>query len=156
MRLAEALRERADTQKKLAQLSHRISENARVHEGDTPDEAPLDLLAEARVRMITLEELIRRINATNAATPLTPEMTLTAAMARREALTNLQKFLTAAADAAAGGTADRMWGRRRATELREVAALPVKDLRAEADRVSGELRKLSMSIEEMNWKTELM
>jgi hypothetical protein len=156
MKLAEALRERADIQKKIAQLSHRISENARVHEGDTPDEDPVELLAEARGAMIRLEELVRRINQTNAVTPLSAGMTLTDAMARREWLAGLQKFLTSAADAAGGAGNDRIWGRRRATELREVAAFPVKDLRTEADQVSGELRKLSISIEEMNWKTELV
>lgn len=44
MRLATALSERADLQRRLEQLKERLTQNARVQEGDTPSEDPKELL----------------------------------------------------------------------------------------------------------------
>ena len=46
MKLAEALSLRADLQRRIAALRERLRKNARVQEGDTPAEDPLELLAE--------------------------------------------------------------------------------------------------------------
>ena len=45
MKLAEALLLRADLQKKVISLKKRIGENAKVQEGDTPSENPVELLS---------------------------------------------------------------------------------------------------------------
>ena len=42
MKLAEALNQRADLQKRIAQLRDRLSNNVKVQEGDTPAEKPED------------------------------------------------------------------------------------------------------------------
>ena len=46
MKLAEALQERADLNRRIQQLQQRLSSNAVVQEGEQPAEAPSELLAE--------------------------------------------------------------------------------------------------------------
>lgn len=46
MKLATALSERADLQRRLAALQNRLNNNAKVQEGEAPAEAPKTLLAE--------------------------------------------------------------------------------------------------------------
>lgn len=70
MKLAEGLSQRSDAQKRLAQLQSRAVACARYQEGEAPAESAADLLAEARAVGDEIENLIRRINRTNAATEL--------------------------------------------------------------------------------------
>jgi hypothetical protein len=155
MKIAEALRERADLQKELAQLKHRIAGNARAYEGDSPDEDPQALLDRVKVILSQLEGLVARINITNAATQLDESVTLTQAMAKRDYLNRLRTFLTEAAEAAGGNRRDLLYGRSR-SEVKEVAALPVKALREEADRISADQRALDTKIQVLNWSTDLL
>jgi len=46
MKLAQALIERADLQRKLAQLGARLQQNAQYQEGEAPAEDPQDLLTD--------------------------------------------------------------------------------------------------------------
>jgi len=46
MKVAEALALRADLQKRLEQLKQRLVKNARIQEGDKPEEDPVELQAE--------------------------------------------------------------------------------------------------------------
>jgi len=46
VKIAEALALRADLQKRLEQLKQRLLKNARIQEGDTPAEDPVDLQSE--------------------------------------------------------------------------------------------------------------
>ena len=61
-------------------------------------------------------------------------MTITDAIARRDVLKLRHGVITAAADAAAGR--ERGWSRQLRTELTFVSALPVADLRAQADELA--------------------
>lgn len=81
MKLAEALSERADIQKRMQQLCARLRRNALVQEGEKPAEDPHALLEEYGRLCERYEELIRRTNLTNAATTDGGE-TLTALLAR--------------------------------------------------------------------------
>jgi hypothetical protein len=69
MKIAEALALRADLQKRLEQLKQRLVKNARIQEGDTPEEDPVGLQAELEKSARELTVLIQRINRTNAASP---------------------------------------------------------------------------------------
>lgn len=90
MKLAEALIQRADYQKRIEQLQVRMVQNARVQEGDQPAEDPNALLAEMERVAADLLLLIQRINRTNAATMLeADEMTIADAMARHEKCSTL-------------------------------------------------------------------
>ena len=46
MKLAEALQERADLNRRMEQLKRRLTSNALVQEGERPAEEPAELLAE--------------------------------------------------------------------------------------------------------------
>lgn len=153
MKLAEALSLRADAQKRFEQLRSRAQSNARFQEGEEPPEAAAELVTEAEQVLSELEDLMRRINRTNASTALDDAMTITDAIARRDALRLRHGLLSSVADAAAGrsGTAHRQLR----SELRQVAAVSVSDLRARADDAAREHRELDTRIQQRNWEVDL-
>ena len=67
MKLAEALIERADVQRRLAQLQSRLLQNAQYQEGESPAEDPAALLEEYRRANEALHRLIVQINLANSA-----------------------------------------------------------------------------------------
>ena len=67
MKVAEALALRSDLQKRLEQLKQRLVKNARIQEGDAPEEDPAELQSEFEKSAQELTSLIQRINRTNAA-----------------------------------------------------------------------------------------
>ena len=150
MLLAEALNERADAQRRLAELRQRIGENARVQEGVTPAEDPEALLAQAVEVTDRIRALVVAVNVTNASTRLPEGATVTEALARRDALGQRIRLLTDAASRAVDKLA--RFGR---SEIREVAVLDVRALRAEADRLAAERRDLDAQLQRINWTTEL-
>ena len=85
MKLAEALQERADLNRRIQQLQQRLENNAMVQEGEQPAEDPAELLAELDGCAASLETLIARINLTNCQTQVGGE-SLTALLARRDVL----------------------------------------------------------------------
>lgn len=151
MKLAEALLERADLQKRLEALQSRIVANASYQEGEEPAEDPAELLAECLRSLAALERLVTAVNLTNTAATTPDGLPLTAALARRESLRGQHSILTRAADAAAG---ERGYRQLR-SELRRLPALPVRDLREQADVVARELRELDASIQRTNWEVDL-
>lgn len=168
MKLAEALALRGDTQKRIAQLRSRTVANAIHQEGDIPAEDASALLAEAALAVHELENLVRRINATNSSIRFEPgalagitgqasgsvssPVSMTDALARRDSLRLRHAILVEAADAAQqnGGY------RQMSSELRQVSALPVPELRAQADELARELRELDGRIQQANWLHELI
>lgn len=155
MKLAEALSLRADCARRIEQLRARIVNNARFQEGEDPSEDAAVMLAEAESVLDEFEMLIRRINRTNAAAALSPDGTLTDALARRDALRLRHSVVTAAADAAAGINQPG-YQRQLRSELKMLAALPVAELRGNADRLARELRELDVRIQRANWEVELL
>lgn len=155
MKLAEALALRADATRRVEQLRTRIVANARFQEGEEPAEDAQALLAEAGAVLDELEDLIRRINRTNAATRIGPEGTITDALARRDVLRTRHSVVTAAADAAVGRSQAGM-GRQLRSELKMLAALPVAQLRAQADDLARQIRELDVRIQQSNWEFDLM
>ena len=155
MKLAEALALRADATRRVEQLRTRIVANARFQEGEEPAEDAQSLLAEAGAVLDELEDLIRRINRTNAATRIGPEGTITDALARRDVLRARHSVVTAAADAAVGRSQAGM-GRQLRSELKMLAALPVAELRAQADDLARQIRELDVRIQQSNWEFDLM
>ncbi|MEU7579965.1 DIP1984 family protein [Streptomyces sp. NPDC041068] len=155
MKLAEALAERAEATRRVEQLRSRVVSNARYQEGETPSEDAGQLLAEAGEALDTLESLIRRINRTNAAVEMGPDGTLTDALARRDVLRLRHSVVTAAADAAAG-SGERGYGRQLRSELMMLSALPVAELRAQADVLAREIREVDARIQRTNWEVDLL
>ena len=165
MKLAEALAMRSDASKRFEQLRSRAQANARYQEGEPPAEDAGELLAEADRVLAELEDLIRRINRTNAATmlALTPpprpmleeQMTVTDAIARRDVLRWRHALYISVADAASGGSGPGMVRQMR-SELRYVSAVTVSELRTAADEAAKQHRELDVRIQQANWETELM
>jgi len=150
MKLAEALAERADLQTRLATLATRATKSARYQEGETPPENPAALLAEMDRITERLEALVVRINVQNLATEVTPGLSMTAALARRDSLRRLQKSRSDLADAASASV-----DRYTRTELRSLTSLDVKALRDEADAYAKEARDLDTTIQGVNWTTDM-
>jgi hypothetical protein len=99
-----------------------------------------------------LEVWIARINRTNAAVDLGADGTMTEALARRDVLRLRYSVLSAAADAAGSDTGFRQLR----SELRQVTALPVRELRTRADDVARQLRELDVRIQQANWTHDLL
>lgn len=150
MKLAEALNLRADTAKRLSQLSERLTANAKVQEGDNPAENPQELLEELERLTGQLEDLISRINLTNSMT-LYNGKSLTEMIAKKDTLSLkssvLRNFLSAAS-----AKIDRYSNK----EIRIVSTVNVRELQKSSDEISEEIRKLNVKIQELNWSTDLI
>ena len=150
MKLAEALSERSNIRSRISQLQDRLEMNARVQEGEKPAEDPEALLAELNGLCARLEELITRINLTNAQT-LSDGETLTALLARRDVL-NLQ------IEAMRGflREASALTSRGMRSEIKILSTVNVQQYRAKTDALSKALRELDVRIQGLNWTTELI
>jgi hypothetical protein len=155
MKLAEALALRSDANKRFVALRARAQANARYQEGESPAENAVELVAEADRVLAELEDLIRRINRTNAATRLDEEMTVTDAIARRDVLRLRHALYTSVADAASARSGPGM-ARQMRSELRYVSAVTVSELRTAADEVAKQHRELDVQIQQANWETDLV
>jgi len=153
MKLAEALMTRADLQRRIAQAQERIRQNARYQEGEEPAEDAAGLVDEVSRSLDRLEELVVAVNLTNASVLLADGRSMTAALARRETLRARHSLLSSAADAAQGGGGGGF--RQLRSELRQFAALPVAELRRQADDTARELRELDVEIQRTNWEADL-
>ncbi|WFE33146.1 DIP1984 family protein [Micromonospora sp. WMMD975] len=153
MKLAEALALRADATRRVEQLRSRIAASARYQEGESPAEDAPALLAEVGAALGELESLIRRINRTNAATEVDGG-TLTDALARRDVLRLRHSVVTSAADAAAGE--GQRGYRQLRSELKMIPALPVAELRRQADDLARQVREVDTLIQRTNWEIELL
>ncbi len=149
MKLATALSERADLQKKLDVLRTRLSNNAKVQEGEKPAEDPALLLDELERLTERLGYLIERINLTNCRT-LRPGTTITALLARRDCLIKSIAIMRDFLD-----NASQKVDRYSKSEIRIVSTVDVAALQKDLDGKSAELRRLEEQIQELNWTTEL-
>jgi hypothetical protein len=150
MKLAEALVQRADAQKRLAQLRQRLLASSRYQEGEQPPEDPRALLDEADRIASDLEDLIRRINRTNASTSFDDGRSLSDALAARDVLA-LRRSVYAELANAASIRQDR-YSR---SEVKFVSAVDVGDLQREVDSLSKQYRELDARIQALNWDVEL-
>lgn len=154
MKLAEALALRGDAVQRTEQLRARIAASARYQEGEAPAEDAAALLVEVDEVFGELESLIRRINRTNAATAVPGMGTLTDALARRDVLRLRHSLVTSAANAAVGE--GQRGYRQLRSELKVIPALPVVELRRQADVLARQLREVDMLIQRTNWEAELL
>lgn len=150
MKLAEALLERADLQRRLSQLTQRLQQNAQYQEGEQPAENPHDLLKEYEAVAQKLEQLVVAINLANNRIVLENGQNMVAALAQRERLKAEHSMLISLADAATP-THDR-YSRR---EIKMISALNVRDLRKQADTIAQQHRQLDTLIQQANWLNEI-
>jgi hypothetical protein len=152
MKLAEALLLRADRARVLEQLRARSQAAARYQEGEAPLEDANSLLAQADAVLNELQDLIRQINRTNAATLLTGSTTLTDALAERDVLKLRHAFVNGLADAATGARGNRQLR----SELRTLSAVNVPELRDQTNAIARRMRELDALIQEANWTHDLI
>lgn len=150
MKLATALSERADLQRKLSELGIRLNQNAKVQEGEKPSEAPEELLAELDRIERRLEELIAKINLTNSST-VHDGKTITELLAHRDCLKSKIQIMRNFLDNASSRT-----HRMTHSEIKIMSTVPVSELQKTLDVLSKELRECDELIQELNWTTELM
>ncbi|MBR1584315.1 MAG: DIP1984 family protein [Clostridia bacterium] len=149
MKLAEALLERADLQRRIDQMNGRLNNNARVQEGEKPAEDPKALLKELESMTSRLETLMAQINLTNSATLIDGEP-LTVLLARRDARREQLQLLRSFLD-----TASSLSDRARMSEIKIISTVNVANLQKELDQKSKALRELDGKIQAANWTTEL-
>lgn len=150
MKLAEALQERADLNRKIEQLKVRFNANALVQEGEQPAEDPEQLKAELDEAIDRLEYYIERINITNAVTRIDGK-SVTSLIARRDAL-SLKIEAYREIVRAASQTTTRM----RVSEIRIRPSISVREWQKQIDHLSRVLRVIDNTLQENNWKTELI
>jgi len=151
MKLAEALIERAEIQKKNGQLINRIKANSKVQEGDAPAENPKELIAEYEDNMARFLELVQRINTTNSKTPFNDEMNISDAIALRD-------FLGAKIRAYRDfyETATIKIDRYSRNEIKIVSCNDPKELQTQINKLAKEYRELDTKLQGLNWTVDLL
>ena len=150
MKLAEALNLRADIAKRIAQLGSRLQNNALVQEGEKPAEDPDKLLTELNELLIQQEELIGKINLTNAKTVYDGK-TLTEMIAHKDCVRDKINIMRVFLDAAS-----RTVSRGLRSEIKILSTVNVAKLRTQVDALEKDHRETDVKIQELNWSTELV
>ena len=150
MKLAEALQERADINKRISELRRRLENCLLVQEGEEPAEDPLALLAELDSATARLEVLMASINKTNCNTTV-EGMSLTELIAKKDVLS-----LKHSAYKELVYTAGNNTYRARGTEIKVKAVIKASELQKTVDKLAKEIRLLDNLLQETNWKTELV
>jgi len=150
MKLAQALIERADLQRKLAQLGARLQQNAQTRGGAPPPDPRPPLPPPPRRSAAALTRLIVAINRANHNVTLADGTTMLAALAERDRLKAEHAMLGKVADAA---MADQ--SRYSRSEIRTLAAVDIRALRVEADNVAKRCRELDIQIQQANWENDI-
>lgn len=150
MKLAEALNLRADIKKRMSQLNMRLQRNALVQEGEQPAENPTVLLKELDELSAQLEELILRINLTNAKT-LSNGKTLTELISHKDTLRIKIDIMRSFLD-----EASRKVSRGTASEIRVLSTVNVSELRKQVDDLEKDFRETDVKIQALNWNAELL
>ena len=150
MKLAEALQERADLKRNLNNLRERLERVVLVQEGEKPAEDPQELLKIQDACFRRMEYLIAAINHSNDAIEVNG-MTLTQLIAKKDVLLmKLAAYKNVLRDAGSNTS------RARGTEIRILPTVKAKELQAEADRMSREIRTLDNLLQETNWTRDLI
>ena len=149
MKLATALSERADLQRRISELGVRLNNNAKIQEGEKPAEDPKALLTELDECLVRLEELIARINRTNNETK-SGDLTISDLIARRDVLKERIRIMRDFLDASS-----EKISRYSKTEIKVLSTVKVSELQKQVDTYSRQLRETDELIQGLNWTTEL-
>ena len=149
MKLAEALNQRADLQKRIAQLKERLNNNVKVQEGDFPAEDPKDLFTEIDASIAQLKDIIYRINKTNLETSVDGR-SLTDIIAEKDTLSLKISTLREVLE-----NANVRSDRYSRNEIKFVRTIDIAKLQKQIDDLSKELRELDVKLQQANWSTEL-
>ncbi|MBC8063457.1 MAG: DIP1984 family protein [Chlorobia bacterium] len=151
MKLSEALSQRSDLNKRIAEVTQRMVDNAKVQEGTTPAEDCATLLGRLEEMASQLQRLMAQINKTNLATNLSNGKSLTDSIAERDILLVRIGYHRKLADA---GVIKQSVQTR--TEVRFVPQVDVTKLRETCDELSKAHRILDLQIQAANYTTEVI
>lgn len=154
MKLAEALLLRADANKRIRELQARLQRSARVQEGDTAPENPVELMDELSRAVAEMTRLVKQINQTNAQTAFDAGRTLTDALADRDALTTEYGVLTGTIQHATGG-GQQQYGYN-ASPIKQFRTINVAEVQKRADDLARQRRDLDTAIQQLNWSVDLI
>lgn len=162
MRLAEALAERKDTIKRIGEYPSKLAELAVWEEDDSkPDgQAVRDLQAALERdldRMRNLNVSIHRANAEFSVATERGQMSLMEAIALRDEL-NLARITASRAKDALDTQLGRGGYRYRSRSKEDVKVntlVAPRDLGREEDALAGEIRRLDLAIQMVNWSQDL-
>ncbi|MCA9885101.1 MAG: DIP1984 family protein [Anaerolineae bacterium] len=152
MKLAEALINRADAQKRVQQLQARLARNAVVQEGEQPAEDPLELFAELDRVIAELNRLVKQINRTNSTIQFDDNRTLTDALADRDALMTERSVLNGVLTT----ISNQNQFRYSRSEIKTVATVDVRAIQQRIDDLSRQYREIDASIQQINWQADLI
>ena len=150
MKLAEALQERADLNRKIEQLSDRLEANVLVQEGEVPLEDPNVLKTQLDHAIDRLIELINAINRTNSQTVVNGQ-TLTALIAQKDGLSTKIGHYKSIVQASS-----RINYRARGSEIKILASINVSKWQSEIDEMAKQIRTLDNTLQQANWNTDLI
>lgn len=154
MKLGEALNERARLAKRVGELRHTLEGCIVIQEGETAAADPGALLAQSMSMIDEIEGLVAAINYTNSVTMLPSGLTLTEALAARDALGAKVGLYDFAIDKLTKG--DPFLYRRTASELKQERLLKYASTVSERDYHAQLRRELEAELQEVNWTTELI
>lgn len=150
MKLATALSERADLQRRLSEIGIRLNNNSKVQDGEEPSEAPEELMEELDRILSRMEDLISRINLTNSNT-MHEGKTITELLAHRDCLKSKVQIMRNFLD-----NASNQVNRMTRSEIKIRSTVPVNRIQKTLDGLSRELRETDEMLQELNWTTELL
>ncbi len=149
MKLAEALIERSDVQKRLVQLNDRLKASSKIQEGNDPPEKPDELLRELDFLIERYEYLVLKINVTNASCVIDGK-SLTEHLAKRESIAKKLSIIRNVITDASPNMA-----RITRSELRTISTVNIADLRKQVDMLSKNHREVDTLIQGSNWNLDL-
>lgn len=152
MKLGEALNLRSEIQRKIGEARNRASVSLAGQEGEDPPYNAEEEITDALGLADQLEALIVSINKTNLATVLPNGLSITEAIARRDALGAKHNTLAQLAQQAANAVGGHRYS---LSEIKTVIFVDPKELRARADAVAQQRRELDGELQAANWTTEL-
>lgn len=151
MKLAEALLLRASQKKKLSSLRSRMTSNVLIDAEEEPTEDPTMLLVEYSMVLDEKQALMLKINHTNLNSRLPDGRTMAAALNERDTLIQRHAILDALCMAA---KKDHFRSTR--NEVKYKSSIDVSSHQKQMDNLAEKIRKLNNTIQENNWKIELI
>ena len=144
MKLAEALSNRADLQRRISQLKGRLKDSAKVQEGDTPAEDVETLFLDLDSCLEKQEKLVYQINYTNMQIMHNGE-NLTRMLAKRDSLSARVSLMREVLKHVT--ETETRYGRN---EIRYIRTVDVANLRKDTDSYCKQLRELDNLIQSIN------
>lgn len=150
MKIAEALIQRADLQKRIEQIKTILGRNALVEEGDRPAFEPATLLRQLDGVVEEFTEAVQKINKANSSFEFEQGKTIADVLAERDGLLKKRAVLQSFRESALQ-TVDR-YSR---TEIKLRSTYSPVTLQKEIDDLAMRYREIDNKIQELNWKYEI-